>query len=75
LPWFRHKGTRRDNQEPHRHPSYPYEHPRGRWHKFPPTSRIRDRKGKHFRNTPEERRRVHVRGHYRERGGRRRAWD
>jgi len=72
---FKHKGTRRDDKKPHEHPSYPYAHPRGRAHRFPPTSRIKDRKGKHFRNTPEEHRRKNVKSKYSERTGQKRRWD
>lgn len=73
--WFKHEGTRRNNKQRHRHPSYPYPHPRGRWHRFPPSSRIKDRKGKKFRHTAQEHRRTHVKGTYKQRGGKRKRWD
>lgn len=73
--WYKHKNVRRSNKQPHEHPSHPYSHPRGRMHLFPPSSRIKDRKGKHFRNTPQERQRTHVKSSYRSRGGRRKRWD
>lgn len=72
---YKHKGVRHDAKTPHKHPSHPYPHPRGRWHRYPPTSRIRDRKGRKFRQTPQERRRTNVKGSYRSRGGKKRRWD
>ena len=73
--WYKHRGVRHNKKQLHQHPSHPYLHPSGRWHLHPPTSRIRDRKGKAFRHTPQERRHVHVKGYYRERTGQRRRWD
>ena len=74
--WYKHKDVRRSNKKLHRHPSHPYPHPKGRWHKYPPTSRIKDRKGKKFRHTPEEHRRTRVKTKYRERGAKKkRRWD
>ena len=73
--WYKHKGVRRSNKQLHRHPSHPYPHPRGRWHMFPPTSRIKDRKGRKFRQTPQEKRRTYVKKKYTTRGGKKRRWD
>ena len=75
MVWYKHRGTRRTNMQLHRHPSYPYPHPEGRWHLHSPKSRIRDRKGKAFRHTAQELRRKHVHGKYKERSGQRRRWD
>jgi len=72
---FKHKGIPHSKKKLHEHPSHPYAHPSGRWHRFPPTSRIKDRKGRKFRNTPEERRRTHVSSKYRERSGKTKRWD
>jgi len=75
MVWYKHRGTRRTNMQLHRHPSYPYPHPKGRWHLHSPKSRIRDRKGKAFRHTAQELRRKYVHGKYKERSGQRRRWD
>jgi len=66
---------RSDSTKPHKHPSHPYWHPEGREHNFPPTSRIKDRKGRKFRNTPQERRRTHVKTTYQPRSGKPKRWD
>lgn len=76
MPMYKHKGIRRGTKKPHEHPSHPYAHPSGRVHRFPPSSRIKDRKGKHFRQTPQERRHTKVKSTYKPRGSkRRRKWD
>jgi len=72
---YKHKGVRHDAKKLHRHPSHPYPHPRGRWHRYPPSSRIKDRKGKKFRQTPQELRRTGVKRTYSTRGGKRKRWD
>ena len=73
--WYKHKGVQRNNKQLHKHPSHPYPHPRGRWHKYPPTSRIKDRKGKKFRHTHQELKRTGVKTKYVARGGRKKRWD
>jgi len=73
--WYVHKGVSRKSKKPHDHPSHPYPHPQGRRHRFPPTSRIKDRKGKKFRQTAQERRRTHVKKSYSPRAGGRKRWD
>ena len=73
--WYKHKGVRHNAKKLHQHPSHPYLHPKGRWHKHPPTSRIKDRKGKKFRNTPQERRKTHVKSKYQSRRGKKKSWD
>jgi len=76
MPWYKHRNVRHDKEALHEHPSYPYLHPSGRWHLHPPTSRIRDRKGvQRGARWHAERRRTHVKGTYRERGGQQRRWD
>jgi len=60
---------------PHRHPSHPYTHYREMCHIFPPTSRIKDRKGKKFRHTAAERTRVGAKGTYKTRRGQIKKWD
>lgn len=75
MVWFKHKGVRHGTKQPHYHPSHPYEHPAGRWHHNGPASRIRDRKGRAFRHTPQELRRQHVVTKYTDRRGKRRIWD
>jgi len=73
--WYKHKGVRHDAKKLHKHPSHPYMHPKGRWHRYPPTSRIKDRKGKKFRHTHSELRRKGVKGSYKSRGGKKKRWD
>lgn len=75
MKWYVHKGVSRKDKKLHQHPSHPYPHPRGRRHKSPPTSRIKDRKGRKFRQTPQEKRRTHVKKPYTTRGGKRKRWD
>jgi len=75
MPRFRHKGIRHDKKEPHHHPSHPYDHPSGRHHNYPPSSRIKDRKGKEFRHTAQEHRRKGVKTSYKPRSGKRKRWD
>ncbi len=72
---YGHKGVRRSTKKPHRHASHPYMHPKGRHHNYPPTSRIKDRKGKKFRHTAQELRRTHVKTTYVSRLGRKKRWD
>ena len=72
---YKHKGIRHGTKKLHQHPSHPYPHPSGRWHRYPPTSRIKDRKGRKFRNTPAEHRRKKVKTSYKSRGGKRKRWD
>jgi len=73
--WFAHRGVSPSSKNLHRHPSHPYPHAEGRRHRFPPTSRIKDRKGKQFRQTPQELRQTKVEGTYEERTGQRQQWD
>lgn len=74
MVWYHHKGVRRNNKKLHRHPSHPYPHPMGRRHKYPPSSRIKDRKGKRFRGG-NDRRHPRTPGSYKSRGGKRKNWD
>ena len=73
--WYVHAGVSRSDKKLHQHPSHPYPHARGRRHKFPPTSRIKDRKGKEFRRTPQELQRTRVKGTYRPRQDGTKRWD
>lgn len=73
--WFKHKGVNRNNKQLHEHASHPYAHPKGRWHRFPPTSRIKDRKGRDFRHTAQELQHRRVKTSYRARGGKKKRWD
>jgi len=75
MPFYKHKGVSHKAKQLHRHPSHPYPHPSGRWHIFPPTSRIKDRKGKQFRHTAQEHRRKHVKTSYKPRSGKTKRWD
>lgn len=75
MPRYKHKGVRHDKKKLHQHPSHPYPHPSGRWHNYPPTSRIKDRKGRKFRQTAQELRRTNVKGTYKPRGGKKKRWD
>ena len=71
----KHRGIKRNDKRLHKHPNYPYPHPRGRRHRYSEKSRIKDRKGRKFRQTPQELRRTHVKGTYRPRGDGKRRWD
>jgi len=54
----------------HKHPSYPYMHPKKRKHRFGKSSRIKDRKGKKFRQTAQEKRKTYVKTTYKPRAKR-----
>jgi len=74
--WFTHKGVSRKSKKLHEHPSHPYPHPAGRRHLSPPTSRIKDRKGKAFRQTAQEKRRTGVKTTYKPRSRKKKKrWD
>ena len=75
MVWHKHKGTKRSSKKLHEHPSYPYAHPEGRRHRYPPSSRIPDRKGKQFRHTAQEKRRKHVKKRIPSGRGRGKRWD